>query len=283
MTKTGTTEIKTPAAAYEALLAGAPLPDALPRSNGNAYEPGRIEEVFDAFRRHIAALQSEVYELKTQAAERPDPLPGSAARAETLQIVRAATELAQQIEQEARDAAARQITQLAEELAPRKRELHEREAAIERERVEIIEAAQAEAHAQLEGADRRAAEELTQARAQAEKILQQARREASELRASAQSEVEQMLDRARVKTREASRRTEKAPPSPPPPSPAERANGKPAAPPAPERTNGKPAPRAPGPTRAREAATEFTTPPLSLEDLAARGVTRLRSESDAPE
>jgi hypothetical protein len=255
-------EVDTSTAAYEALLASLPLPEALPRG-GDTYEPKKIEEAFDAFRRHIAALQSEVYELKMQAAQRPEPVAGDAARAETVRLVQAGAELARAIEQEARDAAAMQIAQLAEELAPRRRELRERELAIERERVEILEVAQTEVQAQLEGAERRAAEELAQAKSQAEKILQQARREASELSASAQSEVEQMLERARAESRGRARRGEKA------------------APPPQERADVEPAPTEPAPEAAppSEAAPPFTTPPLSLEDLAARGVSRLRSES----
>jgi F0F1-type ATP synthase membrane subunit b/b' len=280
----------TGSSAYQALLAGAPLTEALPR-NGDAYEPRRIEEAFEAFRRHIAALQSELSDLRTQAVrQRTEPARGEEARAETVSIVQKATELARLIEQDARDSAARQIAHLAEELAPRRRELHEREVAIERERVEILEAAHAEAEAQLEGAARRATEELSQAKGQAETILQQARREASELRAAALADAEQMQERARADAARMRRRAG-AEPSSPAEKPARARRSEQEAPPEDERpeTGPEPAPpaaEAPAPApepKKAERAEQFTAPPLSLEDLAARGVSRLRSEDELPE
>ena len=54
------------------------------------YESDGVREAFDSFRRHIAALQSELYELKIRANQAPAPLPGDVDRAETLRLVQAA-------------------------------------------------------------------------------------------------------------------------------------------------------------------------------------------------
>ncbi len=250
----------------QAVLTALPLLEALPR-HGDGYEAKTIEEAFDAFRRHIAALQSELYELKIHANHAPAPLPGDATRAETLRLVQAGTELARAIEQDARETAARQLARLTEELAPRRRELQEREAAIDQERRQILDAAQADAQAQLAETERRAAEKHAQAAEEAEKILQQARREASELRASAQSEVERMLEQARADARVRAR-------------PDERATAAPSR----DQSAPEPAPSAPEPApSAPEPAPSFPTPPLSPEDLAARSFSRLRADSESLE
>jgi hypothetical protein len=247
----------------QTVLTALPLLEALPRQ-GDSYEPKKVEEAFDAFRRHIAALQSELYELKIRANKVPDPLPGEAPRAETLELVRTASELAQAIEQDARDTAARQLARLEDEQARRRRELEEREATAERERRQVHDAAVAEARAQLTEAERRAAQERAQAEAEAEKILQQARREANELRASAQSEIERMMEQAR------SGGQLLAPPE-------QNGTAAPAVVPTPEPPppTAEPAPSTP------EPAASFSAPPLSPEDLAARSVSRLRADSES--
>jgi multidrug efflux pump subunit AcrA (membrane-fusion protein) len=262
----------------QTVLTALPLLEALPRQ-GDSYEPKKVEEAFDAFRRHIAALQSELYELKIRANKVPDPLPGEAPRAETLELVRTASELAQAIEQDARDTAARQLARLEDEQARRRRELEEREATAERERRQVHDAAVAEARAQLTEAERRAAQERAQAEAEAEKILQQARREANELRASAQSEIERMMEQAARSGGQLLAPPEQngtaapavVPTSEPPPPTAEPAPSTPE----PASSSVKPAPTTP------EPAASFSAPPLSPEDLAARSVSRLRADSES--
>jgi vacuolar-type H+-ATPase subunit H len=272
-------------AARQTVLTALPLLEALPRQ-GDSYEPKKIEEAFDSFRRHIAALQSELYELKIRANQAPAPLPGDADRAETLRLVQAAAELAQAIEQDARETAARQIARIEDEQAALRRELAEQQALAEQERRQILDAAQTEAQAQLTEAVRRATEERTQAEAEAEKILQQARREASELSASAQSEIERMLGQARADAQLlASRPNENGT------APQNEAHAAPQAEPAPATTKptptaaepaapaAEPAPPAVEPPPAPEPA--FSAPPLSPEDLAARSVSRLRGDSES--
>ncbi len=214
----------------------------LPR-RGEGYDPEKVEEVFDAFRRQIGALQAELYELKTHGGREPVPLPGDEARAETLRLVQAGTELAHAIEQDARETAARQLARLEEELAARTRELDERNAAIEREHRQALDAAQAEARAQLAEAERRAAEELAQAEMQAEQILEQAYSQAAELRASAHDEVERMVEEAPL-DRPAEEATSAAPDQEPPTT----------------------------------STLSFRAPPLSPEDLAENGSAPFRLE-----
>jgi vacuolar-type H+-ATPase subunit H len=272
-------------AARQTVLTALPLLEALPRQ-GDSYEPKKIEEAFDSFRRHIAALQSELYELKIRANQAPAPLPGDADRAETLRLVQAAAELAQAIEQDARETAARQLARIEDEQAALRRELAEQQALAEQERRHILDAAQTEAQAQLTEAVQRATEERTQSEEEAEKILQQARREASELSASAQSEIERMLGQARADAQLlASRPAENGT------APQNEAQAAPRAEPAPATTEpaptaaepaapaAEPAPRAVEPPPAPEPA--FSAPPLSPEDLAARSVSRLRGDSES--
>jgi hypothetical protein len=269
----------------QTVLTALPLLEALPRQ-GDSYEPKKVEEAFDAFRRHIAALQSELYELKIRANKFPDPLPGEAPRAETLRLVQTATELAQAIEQDARDTAARQLARLEDEQARRRRELEEREATAERERRQVHDAAVAEGRAQLTEAERRAAQERAQAEAEAEKILQQARREASELRASAQREIERMMEQARSDAQPLARPEQNGTAAP-----AKVRTTPPAVVPTPEPPppTAEPAPSTaePAPStveRARsssEPTPSFSAPPLSPEDLAARSVSRLRADSES--
>jgi hypothetical protein len=269
-------------AARQTVLTALPLLEALPRQ-GDSYEPKKIEEAFDSFRRHIAALQSELYELKIRANQAPAPLPGDADRAETLRLVQAAAELAQAIEQDARETAARQLARIEDEQTGLRRELAEQQAAAEQEHRQILDAAQTEAQAQLTEAARRATEERTQAEAEAEKILQQARREASELSASTQSEIERMLEQARADAqRLASRPAENAT------APQAEAQAAPqaaaaAADPAPAASEAaaaaEPARSAVELTPAREPT--FSAPPLSPEDLAARSVSRLRGDAES--
>ena len=214
----------------------------LPRRD-EGYDPEKVEEVFDAFRRQIGALQAELYELKTHGGREPAPLPGEEVRAETLRLVQAGAELAQAIEQDAHETAARQLARLEEELAARTRELDEREAAIEREHRQILDAAQAEARAQLAEAERQAAEELAQAELRAEQILEQAHSQAAELRASAHDEIERMVEQAHSNR------------------PAEEA-----------------APAAPDQEPPVTPALSFRAPPLSPEDLAENGSAPFRLE-----
>jgi len=258
-------------AARQTVLTALPLLEALPRQ-GDSYEPKKIEEAFDAFRRHIAALQSELYELKIRANKVPDPLPGEGTRGETLKLVQTASELAQAIEQDARETAARQLARLEDEQARRRRELEEREATAERERRQVHDAAVAEARAQLTEAERRAAQQRAEAEAEAERILQQARREASELRASAQSEIERMLEQARSDAQVLARPEENGTAAS-----VEIQTAPPTVVPTPEPT---PPTAEPAPST-REPAPSFSAPPLSPEDLAARSVSRLRADSDS--
>jgi signal transduction histidine kinase len=281
------TDVAPDPAARQTVLTALPLLEALPRQ-GDSYEPKKVEEAFDSFRRHIAALQSELYELKIRANQAPDPLPGDADRAETLRLVQAAGELAQAIEQDARETAARQLARLEDEQARLRRELAEQQATVERERGQILDAAQAEARAQLAEAERHAAGEHLKAVAEAEKILQQARREASELSASAQSEIERMLERARSDAQLLARADEngkaasahvQTPSQAGVPTP-----GAPASSPEPALSNEEAAPPAaePEPSTAEPSTPEpaFSAPPLSPEDLAARSVSRLRGDSE---
>lgn len=160
------------------------------RRSAEGYDAATVEEAFEAFRRQIAALQAEIYELRTEKPPAAYPLPGEASRAEALRLVQAGAELAQAIEHDARQTAATQLAFVEEELAARRSELDEREAALEQERRRVLEAAEDQARAQLAEAERRAADEIAQAEARAQLLYEQARLQVEELRAAARDDGE---------------------------------------------------------------------------------------------
>ena len=188
----------------------APALTALPQAQdlpvaGQGYERARVEEAFDAFRRHVTALQTQLRVL--QAAPRPtvaEPT-GHAVRMDALHLVRAAAEFADTIERDAQEAATKQVARAEREIRERQTELQEHEAEItrirqetERQRVEILNAARAEAREILTRANRESTQELRAAEASGARLLEQSRHQATELTNAARAEVEQTLEWARA-------------------------------------------------------------------------------------
>ena len=89
------------------------------------YDPARVQEAFDAFRRHVSSLQAHLRVL--QAAPRAgaaEPL-GHAMRMDALNLVRSAAEFADTIERDAQTASATQLQRTEEEVRRRQREQQE--------------------------------------------------------------------------------------------------------------------------------------------------------------
>ena len=195
-------------------MSEAPQPalTALPRledlpAERDGYDRERVREAFDAFRRHTAQLQAQLRVL--QAAGRTasvDPT-GHAVRMDALHLIRAAAEFADTLERDAQTASAAQLGKTEEEVRRRQRDLQSAEADVqryrqesERQRTEILGAANKEAREIVAQANAEAKTELRQAEAKGTRLLEQARHQATELTNSARAEVEATLEWARAQS-----------------------------------------------------------------------------------
>ena len=195
-----------PSRAQQPSLTSLPRVEDLPTS-GDGYDRERVQEAFDAFRRHTAQLQAQLRVL--QAAGRTaqvDPT-GHAIRMDALHLIRAAAEFADTLERDAQSASAAQLGKTEEEVRRRQRELQAQEADVqryrqetERQRTEILGAANKEAREIVSEANAEAKTELREAEAKGTRLLEQARHQATELTNSARAEVEQTLEWARAQT-----------------------------------------------------------------------------------
>jgi F0F1-type ATP synthase membrane subunit b/b' len=195
-------------------MSEAPQPalTALPRledlpAERDGYDRERVREAFDAFRRHTAQLQAQLRVL--QAAGRTasvDPT-GHAVRMDALHLIRAAAEFADTLERDAQTASAAQLGKTEEEVRRRQRELQAAEADVqryrqesERQRTEILSAANKEAREIVAQANAEAKTELREAEAKGTRLLEQARHQATDLTNATRAEVEQTLEWARAQT-----------------------------------------------------------------------------------
>jgi hypothetical protein len=182
-----------------------PLPriEDLPLSP-QGYDPVKVRDAFDAFRRHLTSLQANLRVLQAAPKSAMAEPSGHAVRMDSLHIVRAAAEFADTIERDAQDAAAKQVARAEQEIREKQMELQQKEAEIarirqetERQRSEILGAARQEAREILTKANRDSTAELREAEIRGNRLLEQARHQATELANSARAEVEQTLEWAR--------------------------------------------------------------------------------------
>jgi hypothetical protein len=182
-----------------------PLPrvEDLPTSQ-KGYDPQKVQEAFDAFRRHVTSLQANLRVLQAAPRSAITEPSGHAVRMDALHLVRAAAEFADTIERDAQDAAAKQVGRAEQEIREKQIELQQQEAEIarirqetERQRTEILSAARTEAREILTKANRDSTAELREAESRGNRLLEQARHQATELTNSARAEVEQTLEWAR--------------------------------------------------------------------------------------
>jgi hypothetical protein len=172
-------------------LTALPRLEDLPRS-GEGYDPDKVRESFESFRRHSAQLQAQlrVLQAASRSPQSVEPT-GHAVRMDALHLIRAASEFADTVEQDAQTASAAQLAKTEEEVRRRQRELQDREAEIERYRQESERQRAAKTN-------REATQELREAEAKGSRLLEQARHQATELTNSARAEVEQTLEWARA-------------------------------------------------------------------------------------
>jgi F0F1-type ATP synthase membrane subunit b/b' len=169
------------------------------------YEPDSVRDAFDSFRRHALQLQAQLRVLQAAGKTADVDPTGHAVRMDALHLIRAAAEFADALERDAQNASAAQIQRTEIEVTRRQRDLQEREREVqrfrdesERQRIEIVNAAKAEARELLANANRDATTELREAEAKGARLLEQSRHQATELTNAARAEVEQTLEWARA-------------------------------------------------------------------------------------
>jgi hypothetical protein len=183
-----------------------PMPrlEDLPAST-QGYDRAKVQEAFDAFRRHVTSLQANLRVLQAAPKSAISEPSGHAVRMDALHIVRAAAEFADTIERDAQEAAAKQVGLAEQEIREKQMQLHQEEAEIarirqetERQRTEILSAARKESREILTKSNRDATAELREAESRGNRLTEQARHQATELTNSARAEVEQTLEWARA-------------------------------------------------------------------------------------
>src|SRR6266571_3643229 len=174
-------------------LTALPRLEDLPKS-GDGYDPDKVREAFESFRRHSAQLQAQlrVLQAASRSGQSVEPT-GHAVRMDALHLIRTASEFADTVEADAQKASEAQLSKTEEEVRRRRREQQDREAEIERyrqeserQRAEMLNAARNEARELLANANRDATQELREAlawhrgsRLRAAHVPRSARRSAS--------------------------------------------------------------------------------------------------------
>jgi len=189
----------------QASLTPLPSVEELPTLADGGFDPERVKEAFESFRRHTTQLQVQLRVLQAAARSGQVEPTGHAVRMDALHMIRAAADMADTIERDAQTASAAQFRRTEEEVSRRQRSLQEREHEVERfrqeserQRAEILNAARNEAREAQAEAQRHATAEIREAEARASRLLEQARHQATELTNSARAEVEQTLEWARA-------------------------------------------------------------------------------------
>jgi F0F1-type ATP synthase membrane subunit b/b' len=175
------------------------------RRAGDGYEVDAVREAFDAFRRHAAQLQAQLRVLQVAGKSAQVEPTGHAVRMDALHLIRAASEFADVVERDAQTASAAQMERTEGEVSKRQKELQDKEAEVERYRLEserqrgeLLNAAKNEARELLAKANADATRELQEAETRGARLLEQARPPATELTNATRAEVEQTLEWARA-------------------------------------------------------------------------------------
>jgi hypothetical protein len=183
-----------------------PLPrlEDLPQA-GEGYDRAKVEEAFEAFRRHVTSMQAQLRVLQSAPRSAITEPSGHAVRMDALHLIRSAAEFADTIERDAQEAAAKQVGKAEQQIRESQMDLQQREAEIarirqetERQRGEILNSARNEAREILTKANRDSSSELHDAETRGNRLLEQSRHQATELTNAARAEVEQTLEWARA-------------------------------------------------------------------------------------
>ncbi len=171
----------------------------------DGYDRARVEEAFEAYRRHVTSLQAQLRVLQAAPRGASSEPSGHAVRMDALHLVRAASEFADTIERDAQEAAVKQIARSEQEIRERQMNMTQQESEIqrirqetERQRIEVVNEARNEAREILTKTNRDSAQELREAEASGARLLEQSRHQATELTNAARAEVEQTLEWAQA-------------------------------------------------------------------------------------
>ena len=186
-------------------LTSLPRIEELPMTEGGGFSEQGVRDAFDSFRRHALQLQAQLRVLQAAAGtSRVEPT-AHAIRMDALHLIRGAAEFADQIERDAQNASAVQLSRAEEEIRRHNHELQQRETELERfrqesdrQRADLLNQAKAEAREILTSAERESNQELREAEARAARLLEQSRHQATELTNAARAEVEQTLEWSRA-------------------------------------------------------------------------------------
>jgi predicted ribosome quality control (RQC) complex YloA/Tae2 family protein len=185
-------------------LTALPRVEELPVAD-QGFDRARVQEAFDAFRRHVTSLQAQLRVLQAAPRSTVSEPSGHAVRMDALHVIRAAADFADTIERDAQEAAVKQVAKAEQEIRESQIELQGQEAEIarirhetERQRGEILNAARNEARDLLTKTNRDSTQELREAEAKGARLLEQSRHQATELTNAARAEVEQTLEWARA-------------------------------------------------------------------------------------
>ena len=194
-----------PAQSARPVIAQVPRVEDLPLVPGGGFEEEAVRNAFDTFRRSMLQLHAQLRVL--QAAGRggqPEPV-GHAVRMDALRLIRAAAEFADVLERDAQTASAEQFGRVEEEVRRRHRDVQNQEAQLdvkrldtERECLELVNAARADARELRLNAEREAEALTRDAEARGARLMEQSRHQATELTNAARADVSQTLDWARA-------------------------------------------------------------------------------------
>ncbi len=100
-------------------LTALPRLEDLPKS-GDGYDPDKVREAFEAFRRHSAQLQAQlrVLQAASRSGQSVEPT-GHAVRMDALHLIRTASEFADTVEADAQKASEAQLSKTEEEVRRR--------------------------------------------------------------------------------------------------------------------------------------------------------------------
>jgi F0F1-type ATP synthase membrane subunit b/b' len=187
-------------------LTSLPRVEDLPTAS-DGYDRRRVQEAFDAFRRHTAQLQAQLRVMQAAGRTAQVEPTGHMVRMDALHLIRAAAEFADTLERDAQSASATQLGRTEAEVRQRQRDIQAQETDVERyrteterQRADILGTANKEAREIVSRANAEAATELRDAEAKGARLLEQARHQATELTNAARAEVEQTLEWARAQT-----------------------------------------------------------------------------------
>src|SRR4051794_10583451 len=97
-------------------LTALPRVEDMPRAESGGYTEEGVREAFEAFRRHALQLQAQLRVLQAAAGTSKVEPTAHAVRMDALHLIRAAAEFADQIERDAQNASAAQLSKAEEEI-----------------------------------------------------------------------------------------------------------------------------------------------------------------------